>query len=286
MRGVGWRPEAVIRFGPAYLVAVGVALPVLTGLFTARAVRALHRQSQRRQALVDQLSATRAELADASRLAGQAEERQRLAHELHDTLAQGLSGVVLQLEAAEQYLDDGPARGAGMRLVSQARETARACLADTRRAVEALRPESLADATLADAVAQLCRRWTEMTGVPARLTVRASAGRFPPRVEVVALRVVQEALTNVGKHAAADEATVTVEYRATELCVVVRDNGRGFDPADPPHPNGHTSGGFGLATMRERVASVGGTLSITSAASTGTAVTAILPDTPTTEDRP
>jgi signal transduction histidine kinase len=87
-------------------------------------------------------------------------------------------------------------------------------------------------------------------------------------VEVVALRVVQEALANAAKHAEATEVTVGVEYRATELCLTVRDNGRGFDtPA---------VGGFGLATMRERVASVGGTLSITGGA--GTTVTATLPD--------
>jgi signal transduction histidine kinase len=278
LRGVGWLPEASIRFGPAYFVVVGVALPVLTGLFTAAAVQALDLQSARRQALLDQLTATREELASASRSAGQAEERQRLAHELHDTLAQGLSGVILQLAAAEQYLDDN---GHAARLVTRARETAGSCLADTRRAVAALRPEPLDDATLAEAITQLCARWAEVAGVRVGCTVRGPVRRFRPQVEVVALRVVQEALANAGKHAEAGEVTVTVEYRAAELRLVMRDDGRGFDPRGP-RPNGHSSGGFGLDTMRERVASVGGTLSVSSAPGAGATVIAALPETATT----
>lgn len=240
LSGLGWPQGATIRFGPAYFVVVGIALPVLTGLFIAGAVRALKRHSQ-------------------------AQERQRLAHELHDTLAQGLAGVVLQLEAAEHYLGDGDAA----RLVARARVTAGACLQDTRRAVAALRPEPLDHATLADAVRQLCAR------AGAACEVRGQVRRCHPRVEVVALRVVQEALANVAKHAGAAEVTVTVEYLATSLRLTVCDDGRGFDPASPPAPDGHTSGGTGLSTMRERVASVGGTLSVESGA--GTTVTATLP---------
>ncbi|MBP2330531.1 signal transduction histidine kinase [Kibdelosporangium banguiense] len=265
MAGAGWEREPVIRLGPAYFVLVGVALPVLTGLFTAGAVQALRRQSRYRQALLDQLSATRAELANASRLAGQAEERQRLAHELHDTLAQGLSGVLLQLEAAEQHLD-----GDSARLVVRAREIAGSCLVDTRRAVAALRPEPLDKAALADAVRQLCVQWAELTGIPADCAVQGPVRRFRPQVEVVALRVVQEALTNARKHAASSGLTVTVEY-GTQMRLVVRDDGCGFDPAI-------VTSGFGLATMRERVASIGGTLSVSSVIGTGTTVTATLPD--------
>ncbi|HYQ68887.1 sensor histidine kinase [Actinophytocola sp.] len=235
LAGVGWQPGATIRFGPAYFAVVGIALPVLTALCTAGAVRALNRQSV---------------------LAGRAEERQRLAHELHDTLAQGLAGVVLQLEAAEQYLD-----GRAAQLVTRARETAGACLVDTRRAVAALRPEPLAGTSLVDALRRLCDR----------CVVRGTVRACHPSVEVVALRVVQEALANAAKHAGATEVTVTAEYEAAALRLVVRDDGRGFDPAS-------VEGGFGLATMRERVASVGGTLSVTSAPGAGTTVTATLED--------
>ncbi|MEV4313321.1 sensor histidine kinase [Actinocrispum sp. NPDC049592] len=261
--GTGWQPGAVIRFGPAYVGIVGIALPVLTGMCTAGAVQALRRQNRRRQDLLDQLVAARAELAEATRRA----ERQRLAHELHDTLAQGLAGVLVQLQAAEQHLD-----GPGAVLVARARQSARTCLADTRRAVEALRPEQLDSGGLAEAVDQVCARFTEMTGVPARPTVRG-VGR--PGVDVVALRIVQEALANAGKHAGATKVVVDVDHRGDVLHVMVRDDGQGFDSTEP-------RAGFGLATMRERVGAVGGSLSITSAPGAGTTVTAVLP---TGEDR-
>lgn len=272
LRDMGWphRFTVVIRPWTVYFVLDTIALPVLVGLFTAVAVRALRRQSAHRQALVEQLSATRAELADASRVAGRAEERQRLAHDLHDTLVQGLTGVVLRLAAAEQRPRDMA------RLVTQARELAGSCLVDTRRTVEALRPEALDDASLADAVARVCDRWSELTGVPTRYAAHG-AGDCWPRAQVIALRVVQEALANTGKHAAANLVAVTVEHRDDELRVVVRDDGRGFDPADLPRPNGHTSGGLGLATMRERVTAVRGRLSVTSAPGAGTTVVAVLP---------
>ncbi|MFL6126960.1 sensor histidine kinase [Actinophytocola sp.] len=258
LAGGGWQPGAVIRFGPAYVGIVGIALPLLTGMCTAGAVQALRRQNRRRQDLLDQLVATRAELAEATRRA----ERQRLAHELHDTLAQGLAGVLVQLQAAEQHLD-----GPGALLVARARQSARTCLVDTRRAVEALRPEQLDNGGLAEAVDQVCARFTEVTGVPARPTVRGT-GR--PGVDVVALRIVQEALANAGKHADATEVVVDVDHRADALHVTVRDDGQGFDSAEP-------GAGFGLATMRERVGAVGGVLSITSARGAGTTVTAVLP---------
>ncbi|MEN3360008.1 MAG: hypothetical protein V7637_3990 [Mycobacteriales bacterium] len=264
-------PGLLIRFGGTYQLTVGVALPVLTGVLTAGAIRAV--------------SAARAELAAASRQAGRAEERQRLAHELHDTLAQGLSGVILQLAAAEQELDRDPppdATARFARLLAGAGRTARGCLADTRRAVEALRPEALDRTTLTDAVVEVCLRWTEQSGLPARSAVRGRPRRCHPQVEVVALRVVQEALANAGKHAAAHAVTVTIEYHPGELRLAVRDDGRGIDPAQAPVPDGYTSGGHGLATMRERVAAVGGTLMITDGSGGGTTVTATLPAPATT----
>lgn len=277
----------LIRYGPGYFAAVGVALPLLTGLFTASAIQAVQRQSRAYQAVVEQLTATRAELAAASRLAGQAEERQRLAHELHDTLAQGLSGVVLQLEAAEQQLDlDHDAAGQSARLVALARllavarATARACLADTRRTVEALRPEPLDGANLPAALRHICQRWSATSGVPARVTVRGELRPWPPQLEVVGLRVVQEALANTAKHAAAKEVSVTARYARDTLNLVVRDNGCGFDPAHAPTPDGYTSGGLGLSTMRERVAAVGGTVVVASTPGAGTTVTATLPRAP------
>jgi signal transduction histidine kinase len=234
-----------LRIGPVYLAMVGVALPVLTGLFTAGVIRS-------RQALVEQLSATRAELAAAARQAGRGEERRRLAHELHDTLAQGLSGVIMRLEAAEEHLDDCPPALA--RHLASAQMTARGCLNDTRRAVAALRPESLDGASLPVALANTYLKWADT------------------ETDVIALRVVQEALANAAKHAQAEEVTVTLAYGRGRLRVSVHDDGCGIDSSKPLHPNA-----FGLATMRERVESVGGDLSIAGEPGCGTTVTAILP---------
>jgi len=275
-----------VRFGPAYSIAVGVALPMLTGLSTVAAIRSAHRQSEARRSAVEELVATRGELATASRLAGQAEERQRLAHELHDTLAQTLAGVAFQLEAAQQELDRGrelhdPVRLA--RLLGAARDGARQCLTDTRRTVEALRPAVLDRTSLTDAVAEVCARWSETTGLPVNTVIRGPVRRCPAPLEVAALRVSQEALANTAKHAAASTVDVVVSYRPDAVVVSVRDDGRGFDPTRPPAPDGHApggsaSGGFGLVTMRERVATLGGTLDIVSAPGAGTAVTATLLD--------
>jgi signal transduction histidine kinase len=270
-----------VHFGLVYAVAVGVALPMLTGLLAVAAIRSAQRVSQDRQRIVEQLSATREELATASRQAGRAEERQRLAHELHDTLAQTLSGVVLQLEAAEQELDGTAADHDPLRLarlLTVARVTARQGLADTRRAVEALRPEALDRTSLGDAITEFCGRWSEATGVPVHTAVRGHVRRCPPELEVVALRVVQEALANTAKHAAAGEVTVAIGYQPDALLISVRDNGRGFDPAGTHAPDGYASGGLGLVTMRERVGTVGGTLALVSKPGIGTALTATLPD--------
>ncbi len=270
-----------VRFGPAYSIAVGVALPMLTGLYTVAAIRSAYRQSRERQRAVEELVATREELAAASRQAGQAEERQRLAHELHDTLAQTLSGVVFQLEAAEEELDRGrdvhdPVRLA--RLLSTARDSARQCLSDTRRTVEALRPAALDRTSLADAIAEVCTRWSETTGLPVNTAIHGPVRRCPPPLEVVALRVSQEALANTAKHAAASMVEVVISYQSDAVVVSVRDDGHGFDPARTPDPDGYASGGFGLVTMRERVATLGGTLTIVSAPGAGTTITATLPN--------
>ena len=154
------------------MAVISVALPLLIGLLTARAIRA-------RQVMAEQLSAAR--------------ERQHLAHELHNTLTQGLSGVIMQLEAAEQDLL--PQR------LTRARELARSCLADTRRVVEALRPVPLDDRSLTEAMAEQCLQWTKRSGIAVRFTLRGSARRLHPDVEVTVLRVMQEALTNAVKHA-------------------------------------------------------------------------------------
>ncbi|HEX6684761.1 MAG TPA: sensor histidine kinase [Candidatus Limnocylindrales bacterium] len=281
-----------------HMAVMGVALPFVIGWFAALAVQAVHRQSVARQALAAQLSA--------------AGERQRLAHELHDTLAQGLSGVIMQLEAAEQDLQSGRPSLAGR--LARAQQTARTCLADTRRAVEALRPEPLDSGTLATAIVEYCGEWSEQTGVPVDAQLRGTVQALPPRSEVAAFRVVQEALANVAKHAAAARVSVVVEYVAVERAVgeravgeravvenaavehvageravgeravvehaAVADEGAGLRLTVNDDGRGFdpaAARGLGLPTMRERVEAAGGSFAVTSSPGAGTAVTARLP---------
>ncbi|MET7419093.1 sensor histidine kinase [Dactylosporangium sp. NPDC005555] len=204
-------------------------------------------------------------LADA-RTDGVREERQRLAREIHDTLAQGLVAIVTQVEAAEEEADPSRVR----HRLATVRELARDSLTEARRSVRALRPGALDTTTLPQAVTGTAERWSDLAGVPATVTVSGPPGRLHPEIEVAALRVVQEGLANVARHAAATRAGVTLTYLDDELLVDVRDDGTGFDPAA-------TGGGFGLAGMRERVAALAGRLHVESAPGTGTALSAAFP---------
>ena len=210
-------------------------------------------QSIDRRTVIDELERTRQELAAVSHRAGVLAERERLAREIHDTLAQGFTSVVVLLELAESEVDTDPA-AARLRLAA-ARETARQNLAEARALVAALTPVDLQAAPLPAAIGRLVDRFGAETGLPARLTVTGEPRALPASTEVVLLRAAQEALANVRKHAGAGRVEVTLDGAA--LAVV--DDGAGFDPAAP-------TGGYGLAGMRRRVEEIGGSLSIASGA--------------------
>jgi signal transduction histidine kinase len=197
---------------------------------------------------------------------GALEERNRLAREIHDTLAQGLTGIVTQLEAARSGRD-------ATRRIEAAIALARQSLSEARRSVHALRPEPLVGARLPDAVAQVARDWSELHGVPAQVTTTGDAQPMHPDVEVVLLRAAQEALANVGRHAGASRVGLTLSYMGDVVTLDVRDDGVGFTP------NG-VNGGYGLAAMRERLAGLSGTLAIESEPSGGTAISATVPALP------
>ncbi len=236
--------------------------------------QALYRESEQRRRLIEELTVTRADLADVQRAAGVLEERQRLAREIHDTLAQGLSSIQLLLRAAERALPDRP--GPATTYVGQARQAALDNLAEARRFVSALSPPALDDTTLADALDRLCAT----TGDRHRLDVRFRvAGRTRPlstAQEVALLRVAQSALANTVGHAHATSAEVTLAYLDDAVTLGVTDDGAGFDPGSVPAP-GPEGGGFGLAAMRARTHALGGTLTVESAPGRGTALVARLP---------
>jgi signal transduction histidine kinase len=249
-----------------------LALALLLGLF----ILAIARQSERRREMIAELERARAEnaaLLVKAREAAVLEERQRLAREIHDTLAQGLTGVVTQLEAAESALQDRPEAARGH--LDTARRLARESLGEARRSVHALRPGPLERGRLVDAVAAVARDWSRTSGVPAAVTSLGGARPLPSETEVTLLRVAQEALANAGRHAGASAVALTLAFGDGQVSLDVTDDGVGFDPAARRSGNG--SGGYGLTAMRERVAALRGSLDVESGPGQGTTVVATIP---------
>jgi signal transduction histidine kinase len=229
-------------------------------------------QSAERRLLIEQLEATRSELAAAEREGGRLAERQRLARDIHDTLAQGFVSIVLQLQAAEAELPSGAAEARAH--LERARRTARDNLAEARRLVWDLRPQALSAAPLGEALGRLAGRVAEETGLDATATVTGTPRPLSADAEVTLLRVTQEALANVTKHANAGRVAVTLSYMDGEAALDVRDDGTGFAPSADGHgPNG----GLGLRGMRERVEALGGRLAVESAPGRGTTIAVTVP---------
>jgi signal transduction histidine kinase len=241
-----------------------------------RTIDELAEANSRLAAAMEENAGLHAQLVASARDAGVHDERERLAREIHDTIAQGLAGIVAQLQAARS---GGDRPGDRERHLDTAAELARSTLVEARRSVQALRPEPLEAARLPDALADVAARWTEVSGVPAAVTTTGTARQLHPEVEIALLRTGQEALANVGKHAAASRVGVTLSYMEDVVTLDVRDDGIGFDPAGLTGEPADGSG-FGLTGMRQRVARVAGHLEIESAPGEGTAVSATVPAIP------
>lgn len=274
-------------------LAVGLSASALLGTFISR----LHRQNRERAELIDELDRTREALAEVSREAGVLAERERLAGDIHDTLAQGFTSIIMLLQAAEA------ARGAE-RHVALAVRTAKENLAETRALIAALAPPALDGTSLGQAL----RRLGEGFEVPVEVAVRGEPVALPATAETVLVRVAQEGLANVRKHARARSARLALDYgdavrpsvsdsggAAVPLSVTdsgdtaarlsvsdsgspavrlsVSDDGDGFEPST-------TREGYGLRTMRVRVARLGGTVTLAAAPGAGTTVTVELPCSP------
>ncbi|WP_259402141.1 sensor histidine kinase [Microbispora sp. H10670] len=210
-------------------------------------------------------------LVEQARAAGVLDERARMAREIHDTLAQGLTGIVTQLQAAEHAADD-PA--AWRRHHAAATALARESLTEARRSVNELRPEPLETGRLADAITQVAAAWSARHSIPAQVTVTGETRTMRPEAEVGLLRVAQEALANVAKHAGtATRVGLTLSYMDRQVALDVRDDGRGFDPASRIERDG----GFGLVAMRQRIEALSGTLQIESEVGGGPGISACLP---------
>jgi len=237
---------------PAVLLApaLGAVLSVLLGA----GYRVLFEVTRSQQELIVALRQTRAELAESERAAGQAAERQRLAREIHDTVAQALSSIQLLLHAAES--EPLPEHAAGR--VRLARDTAASSLVEARRMVDELAPADLAASSLPEAL----RRVSERSPADVRFVMDGEPATIPTPAEAVLVRVTQSALANVEQHAGADaRAVVTLGWTAGRVRLDIVDDGRGFDTSILAASGTPT---FGLDTMRERVEELGGDWSLES----------------------
>jgi signal transduction histidine kinase len=244
--------------------------------FSGRAARAYLTVASQAAVVLENLR-----LVEEARLAGRRGgvlvERQRLAREIHDTLAQGFTGVITNLTAAElagePHLVDGPSA----RYIHDAKRIARDSLAETRRLVWALRPALLDRYPLPEAVERQVMAWSEQTGVKAVVATNGAPRELLPEAEAALLRAAQEALTNVHKHARAGAVNVTLTYIEDRVVIDVLDDGDGFDPAVVRATVGaQDEGGFGLIGMRERIEQLGGKLVVESTPGEGTAIVAEL----------
>ena len=255
---VGLTLEAPITAAVSLLFAIGMGLWIWS----------IADVSDSRLALLAKLEATQAALAAVSRDAGVASERERFAREIHDTVAQDLTGLVMGLRRVSRLISDGDAAAAGA-VVSDLQERAEAALAEARALVTASAAPGLGDGAAA-AIGRLVARAGREGGFAASVSIDPEIGALPRETEVVLVRVAQEALSNVSRHAAATSVVVrltAVGVDSVRLDVI--DDGRGFDPST-------VARGFGLDGMRERLELVGGRLEL-EGSTAGTTLSAVVP---------
>ncbi|MFI6487182.1 sensor histidine kinase [Streptomyces sp. NPDC050564] len=253
-----WPSDQDVFFNTVFAVVTLVFSAVL-GSWVIRIIE----QSQERAELIAELDASRHEISRLSAAHGALAERERFSREIHDTLAQGFTSLLMLVQAVDAELDhDLPQARRHLALMA---ETARQNLAEARALVAGGAPADLDGASLPDALRRLAARHD------ATVDVTGPVRALPAGPEVVVLRSCQEALANARKHAGSSAAiAVALAYADDSLAVSVRDDGCGFDPAAPVD-------GYGLAGLRARAAEVGGTAQVRSTPGTGTTVTVCLP---------
>jgi NarL family two-component system sensor histidine kinase YdfH len=254
----GW----LILFGPMMFFVV-----VYVVMFTRET------QSRRRtQQLLEELETAHQQLSEYATKVEDltlSTERQRMARELHDTLAQGLAGLILQLEAVDSHLgQDHPDQAQG--IVHQAMGRARVTLADARSAIQDLRDGTPSIDNLSDAIRQEVDRFTTATGIPCELKL-SPPKEIPTSVHEHARRAVAEGLTNIARHAQANNVWLKLLESEGMLEIALRDDGVGFDPTVK------LGGHYGLVGLRERARLAGGSLELVSEPGAGTTLTLVLP---------
>ncbi|TXS06319.1 sensor histidine kinase [Streptomyces sp. col6] len=239
-------------------------------------ISALESANARLEQALAENAGLHAQLLVQAREAGVADERRRLAAEIHDTIAQGLTGIIAQLQAVTSTAGTDPAL-AQEHLV-RAAALARHSLGEARRSVHNLLPAALEHDDLPGALKKTVATWSQRTGVRAEFTVTGTVEPLHDEVGATLLRIAEEALANADRHAEASRAGVTLSYMGDEITLDVRDDGRGFDPAALPPYRG--AGGFGLGGMRSRAERIAGTVEVETGPGLGTAVSARVPMVP------
>ena len=260
----GWNRQAAVDV--LLVMLLQLALALLLGLF----ITGIIDQAERRAVLIDQLERTQAELTETEHARGVLAERERLAREIHDTLAQSFTSILTLSQATDVALPSGAA--AARERLTLIERAAREGLAESRALVGALGPIDLVDTSLAEAVERVVARFGTETGLPAVMTVSGRPRSLPANYEVVLLRAAQEALANVRRHARAQAVRVTLTFPPDgpgSATLEIADDGTGFDPLE--------ARGYGLRGMRARVEQVGGTLEIASGVGTGTSIRVLVP---------
>lgn len=257
----GWSVGGVV--GP--IVGAGVALLIGLGY------EALAREAAQREALVRELIVTQGQLAATEHESGVLAERARLAREIHDTLAQGLSSIQMLLHAAERADPGRP----GIEHIRLARETAAANLAEARRFIRELTPPQLDDQSLGGALRRLARTQWAADGLDVQVRVSDTVA-LPMHLQTALLRIAQGAIANVIQHAHATTATISIEIDQGKLRFTVADDGTGFDLEHARRETTEKSDSFGLQATSERVQQLGGTLAIATAPGQGTTLSVSL----------
>jgi len=285
--GMVWGSISVI-FGTAVSVGVqipqgltfgGVMGPVVSALVTVAifySFTRLHEINTERTALIRELMETREQLAETERAAGVAGERQRIAHEIHDTLAQGLSSIQMLLHAANRDLDGDINVDKARERIGLARQTAADNLQEARAMIAALQPAALSQTSLVGALDRMAQGFAAAADLNIEVEADGEVTQLPMKLEAVLLRIAQGAVGNVAKHAQATRARITVSYSDDAVRVDIVDNGVGFDvKAVESRPAG--LGHIGLAAMKRRAGEVSGGVVIESSPGNGTAVSVSVP---------
>ncbi|MDC0772707.1 sensor histidine kinase [Streptomyces sp. HD] len=278
----GWPPHGLLLW-TGFLLVLSLNMGLVSvftrfaqqeqerALVQAETIIELERTNTALQQALDENAALHAQLLVQAREAGVADERRRLAAEIHDTIAQGLTGIIAQLQVVANAPDLPTARTH----LDRAATLARHSLGEARRSVHNLAPVALEHDGLPEALKGTVAEWGERTGVRAEFTVTGTAEQLHDEISATLLRIAQEALSNASRHARATRVGVTLSFLGDEVILDIRDDGRGFDLLALPERG--RGGGFGLPGMRARAERIAGCLTVESEPGRGTALSARVP---------